>query len=168
MDEPLYFDDLRLGATWKSRAKTITESDVMAFANLTGDLDRLHVDFEYARNTPFGKPVAHGLLGLSFVAGLGSNSPYVQTVAFLAVREWQFLRPLFFGDTVHARTEIIEMEAKGPRRGLVRWKRRLVNQNDEVVQEGIFETLVATAPSAAPNKPHFQQKPTDAAVGPNS
>lgn len=164
MDEPLFFDELPQGGCWKSRARTITESDVVSFAGLTGDYDPLHVDHEHARNTPFGKPVAHGLLGLSFVAGLSSTSPSVKTVAFICVDKWNFLRPIYFGDTVHVMTEIMDKQSKGRRQGRIRWKRQLINQRGEVVQEGFFETLVAMSPDAAPNKPHFTDRPSDEPV----
>ena len=155
MNQSLYFEELRVGDRWQSRARTITEADVVSFAGLTGDYDPLHVDHEYVKQTPFGKPIAHGLLGLSFVAGLGSHFPMVHTVAFVAVRNWEFLRPAFIGDTVHAVNEVTETKDAGRRRGIVLWKRQLVNHRGEVLQQGTFETLVARAPAtkAAPAKP---------------
>ena len=161
MDTALYFDELEIGQSWESRARTITETDVMNFAGLTGDFDPLHVDFESAKQSPFGKPIAHGLLGLSLVAGLGSNFPRVHTDAFVAVQDWQFLKPIFFGDTVHVWNEVIDKRAHGRRRGLVRWKRQLVNQRNEVVQEGIFETLVSM--SVVVSKPRLVKERHDAA-----
>jgi acyl dehydratase len=147
MNQPLYFDDLHVGDRWKSRSRTITEADVVGFAGLTGDYDPLHVDHEFVKQTPFGQPIAHGLLGLSFVAGLGSYFPMVHTVAFVAVRNWEFLRPTFIGDTVHAVNEVAELKESGRRRGVVLWKRQLVNYDGQVVQQGIFETLVARSPT---------------------
>lgn len=146
MNEPLYFDELPIGEPWKSRARTVTEADVVHFAGLTGDFDPLHVDHEYARATPFRQPIAHGLLGLSLVAGLASDHPWAKTEAFVAIREWQFLKPIFIGDTVHAVTEVVEKAPKNRRRGQIIWRRRLINQRGEIVQEGTFETLVAIRP----------------------
>ena len=102
----LYFEDLRLGDRWVSPTRTITEEDVTGFARLTGDHNPLHLDGDFARQSPFGRPIAHGLLGLSFAAGLASDSPRVETVAFLSVHEWRFLKPVYFGDRVHVVTEI--------------------------------------------------------------
>lgn len=144
MSEPLHFEELRVGDCWRSRARTITETDIVNFAGITGDFDPLHVDHEAAAASPFGRPIAHGLLGLSFVAGLSSYYPSVQTAAFIAIRNWEFMLPLFVGDTVHVVNSIIEIEASGRRHGRVVWERRLVNQKDEVVQKGTLETLVAT------------------------
>lgn len=143
MNEPLYYDELNVGDRWVSPARTVTEADVVGFANLTGDRDPLHVDHEYARQTPFRQPIAHGLLGLSLVAGLNINHPYVKTEAFTEIRQWQFLKPIYFGDTVRAVAEIVELGERKRRRGRVVWRRQLINQRDEVVQEGILETLVA-------------------------
>ena len=147
MSEPLCFEDIQLGQRWQSAARTVTETDVVNFAGVTGDYNPLHVDHEMARETPFRQPIAHGLLGMALVAGLGSHSPHAQTDAFVGIREWQFLRPIFFGDAVHVVTEAISLKPKGRRRGQVIWKRQLVNQHGQVVQEGLFETLVAVRPS---------------------
>ena len=104
----LHFEDLHVGDCWQSRARTITETDVVNFACMTGDFDPLHVDHEFAKSTPFGKPIAHGLLGLAWVAGLGSDSPSVNTAAFLSIERWEFHRPAHIGDTVRA----IEVQEK--------------------------------------------------------
>lgn len=148
MDAPLCFEDVGLGSVWHSPARTITETDVVNFAGMTGDYNPLHVDHEFARNTPFGKPIAHGLLGLSFVAGLGCFSPWVQTAAFLRIVDWKFDKPLFIGDTVRVRTEVLDKQPKGRRHGIVLWRRELINQNAEAVQSGSFETLVRVAAHA--------------------
>lgn len=146
MSEPLYFDELSVGDSWLSRRRTITEADVVNFAGLSGDYDPLHVDHEFARGTPFGRPVAHGLLGLSLCAGLSSTAPAMQTKAFLSIGKWQFLRPLFIGDTVHVKTEVADLSSKNRRQGRVTWRRQLVNQAGDVVQQGEFETMVSCAP----------------------
>ena len=142
MNEPLYFEEIQVGQQWKSGSRTVTETDVVMFAGLTGDYNPLHVDHEFARTTPFGKPIAHGLLGVSLVAGLGNHAPLVKTEAFVAIREWRFLQPCFIGDTVHVETEVVEVSERGRRRGSVLWKRRLVHHDGRVLQEGIFESLV--------------------------
>jgi acyl dehydratase len=144
MSEPLHFEELRVGDCWRSRARTITEADIVNFAGITGDFDPLHVDHEAAAASPFGQPIAHGLLGLSFVAGLSSYHPSVQTAAFIAIREWEFALPLFVGDTVYVENSVIELEPSSRRHGRVLWERRLINQKGEVVQKGRLETLVTT------------------------
>jgi 3-hydroxybutyryl-CoA dehydratase len=139
----LHFEDVEIGASWTSPGRTIIESDITGFAGLTGDFDPLHMDHEYARETPFGKPIAHGLLGLSFVAGLSSQCPAVRTLAFVSISDWQFRSPIYVGDTVHAVTHVLEKRPHGRRSGVVTWRRELVNQDGAVVQTGTFKTLVA-------------------------
>ncbi len=143
MAERLYFEDLQPGASWTTPRRTVTETDIVNFACLTGDFDPLHVDHEAAAQGMYGKPIAHGLLGISLLAGLGIQHPAVHTVAFVTIRNWQFLKPIFPGDTVHAVNEVLETRPRGRRFGQVTWKRRLLNQQGVVTQEGEFETLVA-------------------------
>lgn len=143
MDSPLYFEDLEVGQSWVSPRRTVTETDVIQFASMTGDFNPLHVDYDFASQSHYRQPIAHGLLGLSWVAGLGSFFPNVQTLAFTAVRDWEFCRPLFFGDTVYVETTCQELAESGRRSGKAVWSRKLINQSDQVVQQGTFETLVA-------------------------
>ncbi len=144
------FDDLTPGDEWESPARTVTEADVVAFAGLSGDYNPIHVDHEAARAGAFGRPIAHGLLGLAIVSGLGSAAPRVDTLAFLAILEWDFLRPIAFGDTVRvlSRVEAITPRSRG-RRAEVVWLRTLVNQRGEVVQQGRTRTLVRGRASLA-------------------
>lgn len=153
MDNRLCFENLQVGQSWISPSRTITETDVVNFANSTGDHNPLHTDYEYAKRTHFRQPIAHGLLGLSWVAGLGSNHPSVNTVAFTTIRNWEFTRPLFFGDTVFVRTEVREKQDNVKRAGKVLWRLELINQRDEVAQHGEFETLVRVRNPV--RRPHF-------------
>lgn len=152
MTDVMHFEDLRIGDQWVSRSRTVTETDVVNFAGMTGDYDPLHVDHEYARQTPFRRPIAHGLLGLSFVAGLASQAPAVKTMAFVSIDGWEFLKPIFIGDTLRAVTEVADLKPAGRRAGKVIWSRRLINQDDQIVQAGTFETLVALGSVAMRNK----------------
>ncbi len=139
----LTFDDLAVNDEWESSRRTVTETDVVLFAGLSGDFNPLHVDHSSSRNGPFGRPVAHGLLGMSIATGLISQAPRVDTIAFLAILEWKFLHPIAFGDTIHA---VSKVESLAPhlngRRGVVTWQRRVFNQDGVVVQEGRTQTLV--------------------------
>ena len=158
MDSALYFEDIETGQIWTSPRRTVTESDVVNFASTTRDFDPLNVDYDYAGQSVYRQPIAHGLLGISWVAGLGSYFPHVATVAFSAVRNWEFTRPLYFGDTVFVETTAVEKSPAGRRRGKISWQRKLINQRGEIVQQGIFETLVETRAVAKP-RPHLDSKP---------
>jgi acyl dehydratase len=153
----LYFDDVEIGQEWESPGRTITQADIVNFAGISGDFNPIHIDHEFARSTPFGKPIAHGLLILSVASGLGLNNPPMRTLALVSIREWHFKEPVFIGDTVHVRISVLEKHARSRgRRGLISWQRQFVNQDSKIVQEGITVTLVegrglassATSPSA--------------------
>jgi acyl dehydratase len=139
----LYFDDILVGQEWQSLGRTVTETDIVNFAGLSGDFNPIHVDHEFAKTTPFRKPIAHGLLVWAISSGLGLYSPPVRTLAFLGIRNWQFIGPVFVGDTIRLRSKVLEKElrARG-RRGIVTWERRIFNQDGKVVQEGVTLTLV--------------------------
>lgn len=143
MNRPLFFDEVQIGEHWTSPARTVTEADVVNFAGATGDFNPLHVDHEFARQSPFGRPIAHGLLGLAWTSGLARFTPWMQTVALVRLAEWSFAQPIFIGDTVHVETEVLAKSNPARRRGQITWKRQLINQSGEIVQTGIVETLVA-------------------------
>src|SRR5437660_2964838 len=133
----LYFDDLSVGQEFESQGRTVTEADIVYFAGLSGDFNPIHVDHEFAATTAFRRPVAHGLLVLSMSSGLGLHSPAMRTLAFLGIREWKFVGPVFIGDTIRVRSKILETEVRARgRRGVITWQRQVINQEGKVVQEG--------------------------------
>lgn len=138
----LYLEDLRVGDVWLSEKREVTGDDVAEFAVLTGDVDPLHT--ENGADSPFGQPIAHGLLGISILAGLSTTSPKVSTLALVSLENWQFEGPIFFGDEVQVRTEIASIQAHGRRAGRITWNRQLINQYGKVVQHGHFVSLVAS------------------------
>jgi len=140
----LGLDDLAVGDEWASPSRTVTQADVVAFAGISGDFNPIHMDHEMASASAFRQPIAHGLLGLAIASGLTSFAPRVETLAFVAILEWKFVEPIAFGDTIHviSRIESIEPRGRG-RRGLVTWRKDLVNQKGKVVQTGLTQTLVA-------------------------
>jgi len=152
MDETIYgYDQLEVNQQWDSASRTVTVEDVTAFAHLTWDRNPIHTDPEYARKTPFRRCIAHGLLGLSFAAGLLGDSPPVRTVAFLGLREWWFLAPVFPGDVIRVRCSVAEKTLRGRgRRGEVVWRIQVLNQDDQVVQEGVTVTLVEVSAVTRP------------------
>lgn len=142
MEERLYFEDIPMGDEVETLARTITEADIVNFAGISGDFHPLHMNKEYASRTPFGERIAHGLLSLCIISGLAFQTPQkpLAFVAFLGLN-WQFKLPVRIGDTIRARREVFgKRETKDGKRGIVTIKNTVLNQKDEVVQEG--ETII--------------------------
>ena len=139
----LYFDDVQVGQEWESLGRTVTEADIVNFAGLSGDFNPIHVDHEFCKTTMFRKPIAHGLLILAMSSGLGMGFPLMRTQAFLTIKEWKFLEPVYIGDTIRVKAKLLEKEERSRgRRGIITWQRQIINQNNKVVEEGITVTLV--------------------------
>jgi acyl dehydratase len=146
-DFHLYFDDVSVGQEWQSPGRTVTETDVVNFAGLSGDFNPIHMDHEFAKGTLFRRPIAHGILVWAMGSGLGTTAPPMRTLAFLSIREWNFKEPVFIGDTIHLHTRVLQKEVKARgRRGVITWGRRIINQEGKVVQEGVTLTLVEGRP----------------------
>lgn len=139
----LYFDDVHVGQEWESLGRTVTESDIVNFAGLSGDFNPIHMDHEFCKQTVFRKPIAHGLLILAMGSGLGMMFPPMRTLAFMAIKEWNFLEPVYIGDTIRIRAKVLEIEPRSRgRRGVITWQRTIVNQHSKPVEQGISMTLV--------------------------
>jgi 3-hydroxybutyryl-CoA dehydratase len=145
----LYFEEFELGQTIVTPERTISEEDVMNFARLTGDMNPLHTDPEFARDTIFGRQVAHGLLVLSVALGLADQTGLLRgTVLAFANLEWKFSKPVFFGDTLHMQAEVIEKrEMARLGGGYVTLEVKVLNQDDTVVQKGTWRALIASRPA---------------------
>jgi acyl dehydratase len=144
MTRALHFEDFEVGTETVTDSRTVTEADVFAFAGLSGDYNPLHVDAEFAKSTPFGERIAHGLLGLAIASGLTARTGAIEgtTLAFVGM-EWRFKAPILFGDTITVRSGVAEKrETSKPDRGIVRFEVQVVNQRGEVVQEGTQTLLM--------------------------
>ncbi len=140
----LYYEDFDEGRSWRTASRTIEEADVNAFADLTGDHTYLHTDAERAAKTPFGARIAHGLLGLSVISGLLTQLGIVEgTVEAFMGLQWRFRQAVFFGDTVHGEFEVAGRRISSKGQGLVVFSLKMLNQREEVVQEGDFTMMVA-------------------------
>ena len=131
-----YFDDLQLGDRFVSRARTVTETDLVLFSGLSGDYSELHTDEEYAKVGPFGARIAHGCLTLSLATGLefslfGSDAPKV--LAFYGMDRVRFVKPVFIGDTIHIEGEVSALDEKDDKRGVVTFHQEIKNQLGETV-----------------------------------
>ncbi|HQZ70552.1 MAG: MaoC/PaaZ C-terminal domain-containing protein [Anaerolineae bacterium] len=146
-----YFEEFEKGFTWVTPARTITEHDIGAFAGLSGDFNPLHTDREFAKTTQFGERIAHGMLGLSVATGLVHHVGPVDgtAIAFLGV-DWKFRKAILIGDTIHAIIKVTDKrESKPMGGGVIGFDVRVVNQDGDVVQKGVWTLLVRMRPLPA-------------------
>ena len=134
-----YLDDYTVGEKFVSPARTITETDIINFAGITGDWHPLHVDVEYAAKTPFKGRITHGMLtlsvGLSLPFLLGPYSSYLPKsfIAFYGMDEVRFTGPNRIGDTIHTEVEVLEITDKGKNRGILTIQNVVKNQQGEQI-----------------------------------
>ena len=144
-----YFEEFEVGQKMISPGRTITESDVVGFAGLSGDFNQIHTDEEYAANSPFGARVAHGLLGLSVASGLALRTGVLEgtVMAFREINNWKFIKPIYIGDTIHVEMEITETKVmKRLGGGKVELLFRVQNQDNETTMKGLWSVLVMSKP----------------------
>lgn len=147
----LYFDDLEVGQEWTSGGRTVTEADIINFAGFSGDFNPIHIDAEFAKTTPFRRTIAHGFAVFSMSSGLGVMNPPTRTLAMLRVPGWNFVYPVFAGDTITVKNRVVEKLVRGRgKRGEVVWHRQIINQDGKVVQEGQYVLLIEARPLKAP------------------
>ncbi len=140
----MYFEEFTVGTEVVTQGRTITETDIVNFAGISGDYNVIHTDAEFAKQTPYGERLAHGLLGLSVATGLGMQLGFLDgtVIAFIGL-EWKFKGAIKIGDTIHMTANVKQTKAmKAMNGGLVIFDARVVNQRDEVVQEGQWTVLV--------------------------
>ncbi len=139
----LYFEDFFIGQRFVTNARTVTEADVVNFAGLSWDHNRLHTDETYAASTLYGKRIAHGLLGVTIHSGLAYQITEDSILAFLELT-WKFLLPIFIGDTIYVDQTVRDLrESSKEDRGILTFEKKIINQRDEVVQTGTTTILLA-------------------------
>jgi 3-hydroxybutyryl-CoA dehydratase len=122
-----------------SLSRTISDDDIRAFANATGDHNPLHLDEEFAKQTRFGKRIAHGMLSASLNSAAIANELPGQGSIYLG-QTLQFVAPVFPGDTVTARVTVTSIREDKP---IIKLETVCTNQRDEVVLRGEATVLVS-------------------------
>ena len=150
MDRPRgrYFEEFNVGDKMTSQGRTITESDIVTFAGLSGDYNPIHIDAEFAKAGMFGERIAHGLLILSMASGLAWQLGFMAGTAdaFLSL-DWKFAGPTKIGDTLKVSAEVAQKrEMPGSSGGMVIFSVEVTNQRSEVVQRGKWSVLVRGMP----------------------
>lgn len=144
----LFYEDMLIGDGETSVGRTVTETDIVNFSGLSGDYNTIHTDADYAKNSFFGKRVAHGLLVKAIASGLYTRTNYNQRmmpslIALLEIRQWKFLKPVFIGDTIKIKVTLTHKEDKPVKPyGKVVFFREIINQENEIVQSGEYSLLI--------------------------
>ena len=144
-----YFEEFALGEVFETYSRTITETDLVNFAGMTGDNNPLHMDEEFAAATPFGGRIAHGPFFVGLTFGLLSQFDLLErTVMALRRVSWQFDGPVKPGDSVRVRAEVTALKENPSKadRGNLSMDVKVLNQRDEEVQTGSFTAVMARRP----------------------
>ncbi len=146
-----FFDEWVVGEEYISPSRTMTETDVVMFAAMSGDYNELHTSEEFMKSSQFGKRLVHGLLGLAVSHGLLFRTGLLEgtAIAFLGVESWKFQAPIFFGDTIRIKVKVAEKRPSKtkPDRGVVKLFVEVIKQDDTIVQSG-FKTIMLKRSSA--------------------
>lgn len=144
-----HFEDLQVGDSLLTHRRTVSEADIVAFGGISGDYFYMHFDEIAARQSPFGRRIAHGYFVLSAAAGLFVSPAPGPVLANYGLDTLRFVKPVGIGDTIRARLTCkrkVDRNRKGPDgvgQGVVAWDVEVTNQDDELVASYDILTLVA-------------------------
>ena len=155
-----YFEELEIGETFITHRRTVTESDVVSFAGISGDFFYAHMDDIAARDSLFEKRVAHGYFVLSAAAGLFVDPAPGPVLANYGLEGLRFVKPVYIGDTIRARLTCKQKTSKEDRegqvpQGVVHWDVEVSNQDGDAVAVYTILTLVRQQRGA-----HLPSSPT--------
>ena len=140
-----WFSEFEVGQVYESDPRTVREIDVMQFAELSGDFNPLHVDEAFAKKTPFGQRIAHGMLAASISTGQGQATGIFEgTTMALMEQSFRYKAPLFFGEAIRTRLEVMSTKAssKGGK-GVVGFSANVLKDDGTVVVQGTWTVLFA-------------------------
>jgi acyl dehydratase len=146
------FERLEPGDRFATPGRTVTETDLVAFSALTGDVHPQHTDAEWAAAGRFGERIAHGLLVLSYAAGLVAFDPD-QVLALRRVSDVVFKQPVRIGDTIHVEGEVESKRELDAGHGLVAVGWRIVNQRGRLVAKARVEVVWRREPAETQAEP---------------
>lgn len=143
-----YFEELKIGDTLQTHKRTITETDIVNFANISGDNFYAHTDITSLEGTFFKQRVAHGYFIISAAAGLFVDPKKGPVLANYGIEQLAFVEPLYAGDTIYVNLTVKEKiwkeeKPEQPKHGIVKWDVEVLNQNDDLVCDATILTLVA-------------------------
>ncbi|HZS05290.1 MAG TPA: MaoC/PaaZ C-terminal domain-containing protein [Blastocatellia bacterium] len=139
-----YFEEFEIGEEVATPGRTITETDIVNFAGLTGDWYELHTNKEWAAKSPFGQRIAHGALIFSIATGLTMrmDTGDKTIIAFYGVDRLRFVKPTFIGDTIRLRQRVEEKTERDAGSGIVTMLNEVINQREEVALSYMAKVLI--------------------------
>jgi acyl dehydratase len=150
-------DGLRPGARFRTRGRTVTETDIVSFATLTGDFHPVHTDVEWAAESEFGGRIVHGALLLSYSVGLLAFDPE-RVLALRGFERVVFKRPVRIGDTIAVEGRVEAERELDAHRRLVVLDLKIVNQRGEGVALATARVLWRGPTQAAPEAPEAERQ----------
>lgn len=140
----MYFEDFEIGHRIVTSRRTVTLTDIVNFACLSGDHNAPHIDHEFCKTQPYGEPIAHGPLVLAIVGGLqcltGINDGTI--VAMMGLDQWRMHLPVKAGDTIYAVITPTEKKlTSSGKKGIITCERIVKNQREEVVQSMVISNM---------------------------
>ena len=144
-----YFDELEIGETLTTHKRTVTEADIVNFANISGDNFYAHMDETSLEGTLFERRVAHGYFVMSAAAGLFVDPKKGPVLANYGVDEFRFVKPVYVGATIGVKLTVkekIQQEKRGDDdvlKGIVKWQVDVIDEENETCALGTILTLVA-------------------------
>lgn len=148
----LYYEEFHAGQRFEHAwSRTVTEMDNTMFSLLTMNPQPLHLDAHFAAQTEWGQRLFNSLYTLGILVGMSVNDTTLgTTVANLGMSEVRFPKPVFHGDTLRARTQVVSVRdsRSRPESGLVEFEHTALNQRDEVVATCRRTALMRRRPAA--------------------
>lgn len=149
----LYFDEFEVGQVFEHAiTRTVTEMDNVMFSSLTYNPQPLHIDFDFASKTEWGQPLVNSLFTLGLMIGISVHETTLgTTIGNLGMTDVKFPKPVFHGDTLKMRSEIVsKRESKSrPDAGIVEFKHQAINQRGELVAECVRQAFMRKKPVGA-------------------
>jgi len=147
----LYLEEFKVGHVFRHELRrTITEADNMLFSNMTLNPQPLHIDFDFASKTEWGKPLVNSLFTLGLMIGISVHETTLgTTIANLGMTETVFPHPLFHGDTVRIETEVKSVRPSKSKadRGIVEFEHRAYNQHGDLVARTLRQAMMRKRPA---------------------
>ena len=148
-----YFEELEIGAVFEHQpGRTVTETDNLLFSTMSMNVQPLHIDAEFARNSQFGQILVNSMFTLAVVIGLSVGETTLgTTLGNLGFEETRFPNPVFIGDTIYSRTLVKSKRESStrPDRGIVTFEHQGLNQRGEIVCTCVRNGMMLRKPAGS-------------------